>query len=156
MTGWLGDAYLWVKAAHVVAVIFWMAGMFMLPRYLAYHCETAVGSAESEAWKRREKRILRLIINPAMILTWILGLLIAWAGDYQPRQSRNELGMCPDGRDAQIGRRPRLQGHVAIDLVELVERLGMLRDEGKRDHHGNAFFACSACDLCICIGSDPF
>lgn len=76
------EHYDWFKAAHVIFVIFWMAGMFMLPRYLAYHCETAIGSPESEAWKPREKRILRIIINPAMILTWITGLLIAFAGDW--------------------------------------------------------------------------
>lgn len=74
--------YEWFKAGHVIFVIFWMAGMLMLPRYLAYHCETAVGSPESEAWKLREKRLLRVIINPAMILTWILGLTIAVAGDW--------------------------------------------------------------------------
>ncbi len=72
---WLaGDGYLWIKAGHVMFVIFWMAGLFMLPRYLAYHSETAVGSAESEAWKAREKRILRIILTPAMIVTWIFGL----------------------------------------------------------------------------------
>lgn len=79
---WLIPYYDWVKAAHVIFVIFWMAGMFMLPRYLAYHCETAPGSPESEAWKAREKRILRIIINPAMIVTWVLGLALAFAGDW--------------------------------------------------------------------------
>ena len=74
--------YDWFKAAHVIFVIFWMAGLFMLPRYLAYHCETAVGSAESEAWKAREKRLLRIIVNPAMIVTWIVGLTIAAAGGW--------------------------------------------------------------------------
>jgi len=63
-------------------VIFWMAGLFMLPRYLAYHCETAIGSAESEAWKAREARLLRIILNPAMIVAWIFGLLLAGAGDW--------------------------------------------------------------------------
>ena len=74
--------YDWLKAGHVIFVIFWMAGMFMLPRYLAYHCETAIGSAESEAWKAREKRLLRIIINPAMILTWVFGLLLGFTGDW--------------------------------------------------------------------------
>lgn len=76
------DHYLWFKAAHVIFVIFWMAGLLMLPRYLAYHCEAAVGSPESEAWKAREKRLLRIIVNPAMIVTWILGLTMAIAGDW--------------------------------------------------------------------------
>ncbi|BCW87066.1 hypothetical protein sos41_01920 [Alphaproteobacteria bacterium SO-S41] len=74
--------YDWLKAGHVIFVIFWMAGMFMLPRYLAYHCETAIGSAESEAWKAREKRLLRIIVNPAMILTWVFGLTLAATGDW--------------------------------------------------------------------------
>ena len=74
--------YDWFKAAHIIAVIFWMAGMFMLPRYLAYHCETEIGSAESEAWKAREKRLLRIIINPTMIAAWIFGLAIAFAGGW--------------------------------------------------------------------------
>ena len=74
--------YDWFKAGHVIFVIFWMAGMFMLPRYLAYHSETAVGSAESEAWKAREGRLLRIILNPAMVVTWILGLTMAVAGGW--------------------------------------------------------------------------
>ena len=82
MMNLLGQSYLWVKAAHIVFVIFWMAGLFMLPRYLAYHCETAIGSAESEAWKAREKRLLRIIVNPAMIMTWVFGLLLGFTGDW--------------------------------------------------------------------------
>jgi putative membrane protein len=74
--------YDWLKAGHVIFVIFWMAGLFMLPRYLAYHCETPVGSAESEVWKTREARLLRIILNPAMIVAWIFGLLLAAAGDW--------------------------------------------------------------------------
>ncbi len=74
--------YDWLKAGHVIFVIFWMAGLFMLPRYLAYHCETAVGSAESEAWKAREARLLRIILNPAMIVAWVFGLLLAATGDW--------------------------------------------------------------------------
>jgi putative membrane protein len=75
MMEWLaGDGYLWLKAGHVMFVIFWMAGLFMLPRYLAYHSETAIGSAESEEWKAREKRILRIILNPAMTVAWLFGL----------------------------------------------------------------------------------
>lgn len=79
---WLIPYYDWIKAAHVIFVIFWMAGMFMLPRYLAYHCETPTGSPESEGWKVREKRLLRLIVNPAMILAWLFGLALALTGDW--------------------------------------------------------------------------
>ena len=76
MEGYLGEFYLWTKALHIVFVIFWMAGMFMLPRYLAYHCECAVGSEEDQKWIDRERRLMRIIINPAMIVTWILGIML--------------------------------------------------------------------------------
>lgn len=76
MIGWLGDAYLWVKAAHLIFVIFWMAGMFMLPRFLVYHSEAAVGSAEDALWVERERRLLRIIVNPSIIVVWLLGLAL--------------------------------------------------------------------------------
>jgi putative membrane protein len=69
--------YLWVKAFHVTAVIAWMAGMLYLPRLFVYHCEAVPGSAESERFKRMERRLLRIIINPAMIAVWILGLTLS-------------------------------------------------------------------------------
>jgi len=78
LIGWLGVAYLWVKAAHVTFVIFWMAGLFLLPRFYVYHQETAVGSPEDRAWIEREARIRSIILNPAMILVWILGLMLAF------------------------------------------------------------------------------
>lgn len=75
----LGDgAYLWVKAAHIIAVIAWMAGMLYLPRLFIYHCEAAPGSVQSETFKVMEQRLLRVIINPAMVLTWVFGLWLAW------------------------------------------------------------------------------
>jgi len=76
MEGFLGDAYLWVKAFHIIFVIFWMAGMFMLPRYFAYHSECAVGSEEDKKWVEREKRLMNIIVNPAIIVTWILGVML--------------------------------------------------------------------------------
>lgn len=77
MIDWLeGVGYDWIKAGHVIFVIFWMAGLFMLPRYLAYHSETAVGSPESEAWKARETRILRIILTPAMLAAWLFAVLM--------------------------------------------------------------------------------
>ncbi len=73
--GWLeGEGFVWIKSAHVVFVIFWMAGLFMLPRYLAYHSEAPVGSAESETWKAREGRIQRVILTPALVLSRVFGL----------------------------------------------------------------------------------
>ncbi|AHA98680.1 MULTISPECIES: protoporphyrinogen oxidase HemJ [Brucella] len=72
------DAYLWVKALHVIAVISWMAGMLYLPRLFVYHCSAQPGSVTSETFKVMEKRLLRFIINPAMVVTWITGLWMAW------------------------------------------------------------------------------
>lgn len=68
----------WVKAFHVVFVISWMAGMLYLPRLMVYHCDAPMGSIQSETFKIMERRLLRGIINPAMTLTWILGLFLAW------------------------------------------------------------------------------
>jgi len=76
--GWLGDAYLWVKAAHVVFVIFWMAGLFMLPRFFVYHMSAAPGSPEDALWIERERRLMRIIVNPAMMVVWTLGLALAF------------------------------------------------------------------------------
>ncbi|MFC3714429.1 CopD family protein [Sphingoaurantiacus capsulatus] len=78
LIGWLGGAYPWVKAAHLIFVIFWMAGMFMLPRFLVYHMAAAPGSAEEALWIERERRLLRIIIDPAMAIVWILGLALAF------------------------------------------------------------------------------
>jgi putative membrane protein len=72
------DLYLWIKAAHVVAVISWMAGMLYLPRLFVYHCDAAPGSVQSETFKTMERRLLHAIINPAMVATWGLGLWLAW------------------------------------------------------------------------------
>jgi putative membrane protein len=79
--GWLGLAYPWVKAAHVTFVIFWMAGLFLLSRFYVYHQETSVGSPEDRAWIDRESRINSIILTPAMIVVWILGLMLAFHVD---------------------------------------------------------------------------
>jgi len=77
MAGFLGEAYLWVKALHILAVISWMAGMLYLPRLYVYHTSAEQGSAQSETFKIMERRLLRGIINPAMIVAWIAGLALA-------------------------------------------------------------------------------
>ena len=77
MAGFLGEAHLWVKALHIMAVIAWMAGMLYLPRLYVYHSAAEPGSAQSETFKVMERRLLRAIVNPAMILAWILGLALA-------------------------------------------------------------------------------
>lgn len=76
MVGFLGDAYLWIKALHIIAVIAWMAGMLYLPRLFIYHCAAEPGSVQSETFKTMERRLLRAIINPAMIAAWIFGLML--------------------------------------------------------------------------------
>lgn len=70
--------YEWIKAFHVMAVISWMAGMLYLPRLMVYHAEAQIGSIQSETFKVMERRLLKGIINPAMIATWLLGLYLAW------------------------------------------------------------------------------
>lgn len=82
LLGWLGPAMLWVKAAHVIFVIFWMAGLFMLPRFFVYHHQCSVGSDEDAKWIDREDRLRRIILNPAIIIVWIFGLMLAFNGVY--------------------------------------------------------------------------
>jgi putative membrane protein len=74
--------YEWVKALHVIAVIAWMAGMLYLPRLFVYHCEAEPGSQQSETFKVMERRLLRAIINPAMIAAWLLGFGLAFEGGW--------------------------------------------------------------------------
>jgi putative membrane protein len=74
----LAVLYYWLKSAHLVFVIFWMAGLFMLPRFFVYHQESAEGSEESARWVDREARLIKIILNPAMMIVWIVGLLLAW------------------------------------------------------------------------------
>jgi protoporphyrinogen IX oxidase len=73
---YLGAAYLWVKAAHLIFVIFLMAGLFMIPRFFVYHQECAVGSDEDRKWIDREQRLLKIILNPSLVLVWVLGLML--------------------------------------------------------------------------------
>ena len=74
--------YEWIKALHILSVIAWMAGMLYLPRLFVYHCQADVGSKQSETFKTMERRLLKAIINPAMIVTWLAGLYLAWAGHW--------------------------------------------------------------------------
>src|ERR1700724_1839336 len=74
--------YVWLKAVHVIAVIAWMAGMLYLPRLFVYHCEAETGSKQSETFKVKGRRLLKAIVNPAMIVTWLAGLYLAWAGHW--------------------------------------------------------------------------
>jgi protoporphyrinogen IX oxidase len=74
------SAYRWIKAFHIIAVIAWMAGLLYLPRLFVYHCAAEKGSRQSETFKVMERRLLRGIINPAMVATWAFGLWLAWHG----------------------------------------------------------------------------
>jgi putative membrane protein len=80
----LAGAYLWIVAAHVIFVIFWMAGLFMLPRYLVYHQEALVAGRAEEAalWVEREGKLRAIILTPAMIVVWVLGLTLATVGQH--------------------------------------------------------------------------
>lgn len=81
---YLAGAYLWIVAAHVIFVIFWMAGLFMLPRYLVYHQEALIAgrTAEAASWIEREGKIRSIILTPAMVAVWVLGLTLATVGQH--------------------------------------------------------------------------
>ncbi|MBB3770571.1 putative membrane protein [Angulomicrobium tetraedrale] len=74
--------YDWIKALHVIAIISWMAGLLYLPRLMVYHCAAPAGSAQSETFKVMERRLLKAIMNPAMIVAWLAGLYLAWEGGW--------------------------------------------------------------------------
>ena len=78
----MAEGYLWIKVLHVLAVISWMAGLFYLPRLFVYHAEAGPGTPQSETFKVMERRLLRAIMNPAMIAVWVFGLLLAWQGNW--------------------------------------------------------------------------
>lgn len=82
MTGFLGVTMLWVKAGHIIFAIFLMAGLFMIPRFFVYHHQCTVGSDEDRKWIEREDRLRRIILNPSLIIIWILGLMLAINGGY--------------------------------------------------------------------------
>jgi len=74
--------YLWIKAAHIIFVIFWISGLFLLPRYYVYHQESTPGSQEERRWIDRERKLRNIIITPSMILVWIAGLTLATVGHW--------------------------------------------------------------------------
>jgi putative membrane protein len=80
MIGFLGAAYLWVKAGHIIFVIFLMASLFMMPRFFIYHQQCAPGSEEDRQWIGREDRLRKIIMNPSIIIVWIFGLMLAFNG----------------------------------------------------------------------------
>ena len=76
MLDWLGQAYPWIKALHLIGVIAWMAGLLYLPRLFVYHCDAAPGTDRSKTFKVMERRLLRAIMNPAMIAVFVFGVLL--------------------------------------------------------------------------------
>ena len=84
MKQFLLDYYLVIKALHVISVIAWMSGMFYLPRLFVYHTQTKPGSVDYERFVTMERRLLRIIMNPAMIAVWVFGLTMAWLMDWWP------------------------------------------------------------------------
>ncbi len=76
----LSMIYLWLKAGHVIFVVFWMAGLFMLPRFFIYHQELAPESPENALWVDREARLLRIILWPSLVAVWVFGLALAVRG----------------------------------------------------------------------------
>ena len=83
-----GDIYVWLKALHIIAVVAWMAGLLYLPRLFVYHCAAELGSKQAETFEIMERRLLRAIMNPAMVLSLAFGgaLLsqsgvVDWSGD---------------------------------------------------------------------------
>lgn len=72
-------AYDWLRALHILAVIAWMAGMLYLPRLYVYHCDATPGGELDTTLKLQELRLLKIIVNPAMIATWVFGLLLVWS-----------------------------------------------------------------------------
>ncbi|GGE09491.1 membrane protein [Polymorphobacter glacialis] len=77
-TGWLGDGYLWVKSLHVIFVIFWMAGMFMLPRFLVYWSQLPADSPENAVWTDRCNRLRRIILTPGITIVWLAGIALGF------------------------------------------------------------------------------
>ena len=75
----LQTTYLWLKAGHIIFVIFWMAGLFMLPRYFVYHQEAEPGSAEEAKWVDREAKLRKIILTPSLIIVWLFGIALAIA-----------------------------------------------------------------------------
>lgn len=73
----LAMTYLWLKAGHIIFVIFWMAGLFMLPRYFVYHQECEPGAPENALWADRERKLLKIILWPSLAIVWVLGLGLA-------------------------------------------------------------------------------
>ena len=74
----LGMLYFWLKAGHIIFMVFWLAGLFMLPRQLVYMHATAAGSTEETLWAERTRQLSKIILQPSIIVTWVFGLTLAF------------------------------------------------------------------------------
>ena len=80
MADFLASYYLWLKALHIISVMSWMAGLLYLPRLFVYHCDAETGSKQSETFKVMERRLLKAIMTPAMLASWLFGLALLGSG----------------------------------------------------------------------------
>jgi protoporphyrinogen IX oxidase len=71
--------YFWLKAGHIIFMVFWIAGLFILPRYFVYHQESAPDSPENAQWLERERKLLKIILLPSIVVVWVLGVLLAFS-----------------------------------------------------------------------------
>lgn len=141
MTSFLADAYLWVKALHVMSVITWMAGLFYLPRLFVYHVERVqTGEATDKLFQTMEIKLLRVIMNPAMIATWVFGLLLVatpgivdWSMVWPWTKAASVLGMTwfhhwlgkrrkdfTAGQNTLTGRRYRMMNELPTVLMIVI------------------------------------
>jgi putative membrane protein len=144
MLGVLELSYLWLKAAHIIFVVFWMAGLFIFPRYLVHHQEALGRPAEAAAWVDREAKLRRIILTPSIIAVWLFGVLLAssqgwwtftwlhlklvivlamsgyhgWAVSYSKALARGEAKM-PDRRLRMLNELPALGLVLIVYLVVL-------------------------------------
>lgn len=81
MTELIAMLYFWLKSAHIIFVIFWMAGLFMIPRFFVYHQESPEGSEEADRWVDREAKLIKIVLNPSIVAVWVFGSLLAWHVD---------------------------------------------------------------------------
>lgn len=108
----LAPWYAWTKALHLIAVFAWMAGLFYLPRLFVYHTQVAAGSDMSELFKTMERRLIRAIMNPAMIAAWLFGLLLVltpgvvdWRAGWWHGKLAGLLGMTWFHHHLSVGRK---------------------------------------------------
>jgi len=121
--------YPWLKAFHVIAVMSWMAGMLYLPRLFVYHCEAERGSRQSETFKVMERRLLRGIINPAMVVSWALGLWMVYDGGWISAHWLHWKLLLVVALSAMHGMLARWTGDFAADRNRRSERFYRLMNE---------------------------